>query len=139
MFEEHKKLGIESIRVIFNLQELIDSIRYDSNILLMNGPRGCLGYYFSEFVVDEITQEETNQLIQHILDMGIDELEDAISDNPDAINYYFDYILEEDNSDRWEVDSDCDHWFTPKENTFVMHLEKFLKLYKEGKENGKMG
>lgn len=129
-FEEHKKVGVEYIQVIFTLQELIDAVRQDSSILLLTGPRRCLGYYFSEFVVDEITQEDINHLIGPILDMNNDELIDSIEDNPDAINYYFTYNIEEDNMDNWEVEVDCEHWFTPNQNTFVIHLEKFMKLYR---------
>ena len=139
MFEEHKKVGIEYIQVIFNLQDLIEAIRRDSSILLLTGPRRCLGYYFSEFVVDKISQDDIDHLIEPILDMSNDELINLIEDNPDAINYYFTYNIEKDNMVDWEVEIDCENWFTPNVNTFVMYLEKFLKLYKEGEKNGTMG
>ena len=67
------------------------------------------------------------------------EIINLIEDTPDAINYYFTYNIEKDNMVDWEVEIDCENWFTPNVNTFVMYLEKFLKLYKEGEKNGKMG
>lgn len=131
MFEKYKELGIEVLQVKFTLQELLDAARLDWSIITMDGPRLCLGYYFSDFIIDDLTSETVDILrskLEEILLLESVELEDTINDNPKSINYYFNYDLESGSSNDWEVDVDCDHWFTPEEDTLTMSLEKFLEI-----------
>ena len=131
MFEKYKELGIEVLQVKFTLQELLDAARLDWSIITMDGPRLCLGYYFSDFIIDDLTSDTVDILrskLEEILLLESVELEVTINDNPESINYYFNYDLESCSSNDWEVDVDCDHWFTPEEGTLTMSLEKFLEI-----------
>ena len=131
-FDKYKELGIEILQVKFTLSELLDATRADWSIITMDGPRLCLGYYYSDFSIDDMTSEIADELrstLEAILLMDLDEIEDDIDDDPRSINYFFNYNLESGASNDWEIDVDCDQcWFTPKEDTLTISLEKFLEI-----------
>ena len=131
MLDKYKELEIEVFQVKFTLQELLDALRNDWSIILIDGPRLCFGYYFSDFIIDDLTSEQEDILrskLKEILLLNTEEIKDRIEVNPDSVNYYFNYDLESGESNDWEIDVDCDHWFTPEENTLTLSLNKFLEL-----------
>ena len=135
--EQYKNLGIKTLLVSVNMQNIFEELEKDSQILKFNGLRNIIGYYFGVFEEDIDFNKMVNESLPEILSKSEEEFEDIIGFTYlDECVARFYYYLDDNSCEEFDVYNDDYEWipekdFTPDANTLVIDLSTFLSIVKD--------
>lgn len=135
--EQYKNLGIKTLLVSVNMQNIFEELEKDSQILKFNGLRNIMNYYFNGFGEDIDFNKMVNESLPEILSKSEEEIEDIIGFtylDECAVRFY--YYLDDNSCNEFDVCDNDYEWmpekdFAPDVNTLVIDLSTFLSIIKD--------